>query len=200
MSSLPLVENLGEIGSPAEVAAGFLDLSYLILLDGAAGASAAADSHQLARFSFLTADPSIVVRSKGPIIEVGEGGRWRREEGDALGVVRRILAGWATEPVAGLPPFQGGAAGYIGYDFGSVLERLPAPRYDDLAIPDVVLGLYDWVIAWDHRIGAAWLVSTGAPAEGESRHRRAAERLAAARSRLAVLTAGGRCTSCYRPL
>ena len=128
--------------------------------------------HHLARFSFLAADPGIVVRSKGPVTEVGEAGSWRREEGDALAVVRRLLAGWAAEPVAGLPPFQGGAAGYIGYDFGSVLERLPAPRYDDLAIPDVVLGLYDWVIAWDHRIGTAWLISTGAPAKGEMRARR----------------------------
>ena len=37
MSSLPLVENLGEIGNPAEVAAGFLDLPYLLLLDSATG-------------------------------------------------------------------------------------------------------------------------------------------------------------------
>ena len=62
-------------------------------------------------------------------------------------------------PVSGLPPFQGGAAGYIGYDYGAVLERLPAARFDDLAIHDVVLGLYDWVIAWDHRLGTAWIVS-----------------------------------------
>ena len=51
----------------------------------------------------------------------------------------------------GLPPFQGGAAGYLAYDWGRVLERLPESRYDDLALPDAVLGIYDWVIAWDHR-------------------------------------------------
>ena len=73
--------------------------------------------------------------------------------------------------MSGLPPFQGGAAGYIGYDYGAVLERLPAPRYDDLAIPDVMLGLYDWVIAWDHRLGTAWLVSTGLPETGAARER-----------------------------
>ena len=32
-----------------------------------------------------------------------------------------------------------------------MLERIPPTRYDDLALPDVMLGLYDWVIAWDHR-------------------------------------------------
>ncbi len=62
----------------------------------------------------------------------------------------------------GLPPFQG-AAGYLGYDWGLVLESLPAPRIDDLALDDVVLGVYDWVIAWDHAESRAWIISTGLP-------------------------------------
>src|SRR6185295_18392225 len=75
-------------------------------------------------------------------------------------------------------PFQGGAAGYLGYDYGALLERLPAARYDDLAIPDVILGLYDWVIAWDHRLDTAWIVSTGLPETGAGQAARARERLA----------------------
>ena len=90
-----------------------------------------------------------------------------------MSVARALLPAQPTEPVPGLPPFQGGIAGYIGYDWGAVLERLPAPAYDDLAVPDVVLGLYDWVIAWDHRIGTAWLISTGLPESGEAQARRA---------------------------
>ncbi|HET7296146.1 MAG TPA: aminodeoxychorismate synthase component I, partial [Gemmatimonadales bacterium] len=83
-------------------------------------------------------------------------------------------------------PFQGGAAGYIGYDWGMMLERVPRPRYDDLAVPDVQLGLYDWVIAWDHAAGRAWLMSTGIPERGPARARRAAQRLASVKERLAV--------------
>ncbi len=93
---------------------------------------------------------------------------------------------------AGLPPFQGGAAGYIGYDWGRVLERLPSPRYADLDVPDVMFGLYDWVIAWDHRAGRAWLVSTGMPAEGAEREGRAVARAAQVRNWLAGGTAGRR--------
>ncbi|HEY8257585.1 MAG TPA: aminodeoxychorismate synthase component I, partial [Gemmatimonadales bacterium] len=48
----------------------------------------------------------------------------------------------------------------------------------------VLLGLYDWVIAWDHRLGTAWLVSTGIPEEGRDRGQRARERLAMVRDRL----------------
>ena len=189
-SVAPLVESLGELGDQAEVAAGFLDLPYLLLLDSATGGRGPGEAHPLGRFSFLTADPAIVVRSKGRSTQIGDGGTWRAAEGDALDVVRRLLAEWRTEPVPGIPPFQGGAAGYIGYDYGAVLERLPASRYDDLALHDVVLGLYDWVIAWDHRVGAAWVVSSGLPAAGEARVRRARERIAEVRRR--VTNAGRR--------
>src|SRR2546425_7181719 len=67
-----------------------------------------------------------------------------------------------------------------------MLERIPRPRYDDLAIPDVVLGLYDWVIAWDHQAQRAWVISTGIPEQGTARVERAARRLAFAKERLAV--------------
>src|SRR3989441_10143972 len=66
-----------------------------------------------------------------------------------------------------------------------MLERIPRPRYDDLAIPDVVLGLYDWVIAWDHQGQRAWVISTGIPEQGTARTERAAERLKFVRKRLA---------------
>jgi len=54
----PLVEPLGQTAEPAEVCARFLDLPYLVFLDSAA--------RQSAQYSFLTADPTSLVRSKGP--------------------------------------------------------------------------------------------------------------------------------------
>src|SRR5437879_7295887 len=115
-------------------------------------------------------------------------GAWTRVAGDPLTHMRTLLAPHHAEPVAEVPPFQGGAAGYLGYDWGAMLERIPRPRYDDLAIPDVVLGLYDWVIAWDHQGQRAWVISTGIPEQGTARAERAAERLKFVRKRLA----GGR--------
>ncbi len=181
----PLVDNLGAAGDPIEVVTRFLDLPYLLFLDSATGAALAGESHGLGRYSFLAADPARVVRSKGTVTELGGPGLpWTRAGADPLAAVRDLLGPFAAEPVSGLPPFQGGAAGYIGYDYGAVLERLPAARFDDLAIPDVVLGLYDWVIAWDHRLETAWIVSTGLPETGTARTARAEARLAMVRERL----------------
>jgi para-aminobenzoate synthetase component 1 len=176
----PLVEPLGETANPTEVCSRFLDLPYLLFLDSAAS------QHPDAQYSFLAADPVLIVRSKGATTEVRrrEDAAWSQVSGDALSTARSYLPGDVAEPVSGLPPFQGGLAGYIGYDWGARLEQLPVPRYDDLAIPDLVLGLYDWVIAWDHRIGTAWLISTGLPDTGAARERRARERMDLARERL----------------
>jgi para-aminobenzoate synthetase component 1 len=184
---VPLVEPLGRTADPAEVCARFLDLPYLLFLDSAA------TQHPDAQFSFLTADPSRVVRSKGARTEMRRmpEGNWSPVEGDALSVARAQLPSQTAVPIPGLPPFQGGIAGYIGYDWNAVLERLPRPRHDDLAIPDVLLGLYDWVIAWDHRIGTAWLVSTGLPHGGEAQSRHARARMELVRERLGG-RAGGR--------
>jgi para-aminobenzoate synthetase component 1 len=185
----PLVEPLGVTAQPAEICARFLDLPYLLFLDSAAGrgvTGAPAEGQQLERYSFLAADPARVIRSKGATTEIRTGSNtpWISVAGDALSVAGALLPQVPTEPVSGLPPFQGGIAGYIGYDWGAVLERLPRPRYDDLAIPDVMLGLYDWVIAWDHRIGTAWMISTGLPETGAARERRARERMELVRERL----------------
>jgi para-aminobenzoate synthetase component 1 len=196
---VPLVEPLQTPGNAAEVAERFLDLPYLLFLDSATGAgSGSAEARGLGRFSFLSADPAIVVRSKGTATEVLQDGTWRRSEGDALGVARAMLSDARIEPVPGLPPFQGGAAGYIGYDYGAVLERIPPTRYDDLALPDVVLGLYDWVIAWDHQAGAAWIVSLGLPGGGPDRERRARQRLEMVRGRAAGRRGGGTDDSVHR--
>ena len=69
-------------------------------------------------------------------------------------------------------------AGFLGYEYGRRLEQLPAPRTDDLGLPDAWLGAYDWVIAWDHLEGRAWVVARTGP-----RGRGAAGPLAESRTR-----------------
>ncbi|MDU4251376.1 aminodeoxychorismate synthase component I [Pseudomonas sp.] len=55
-------------------------------------------------------------------------------------------------------PFVGGMIGYLGYDFGRRVERLPEPNLDDLALPDARLGLYGWALVTDHEACSSQLV------------------------------------------
>src|SRR5207247_11479335 len=81
-------------------------------------------------------------------------------------------------PVAERRQCQGGAAGDVRSDCGMRRERVPRPRDEALVVPDLLLGLYDWVISWDHAAGRAWVISTGIPERGPARQKRAASRLA----------------------
>ena len=178
--SAPLVEELIPAPDPLESCARFRGLPYLLFLDSAR------DPERLGRYSFLAADPAIVVHGKGArasVLDMRTGAETPLAT-HALAGVRALLAPHQADSIRDLPPFQGGAAGYLAYDWGAVLERLPSPRWDDLAIPDVVFPIYDWVIAWDHLERRAWLISTGLPATGGEKSQRCESRFREVLSRL----------------
>jgi len=127
---------------------------------------------ELGRYSFLAADPWRVWRAPGY-----DDPRCRAELATTLDQVRQAMVEFHSERVDGLPPFQGGLAGVLSYELGRFFEDLPAARYDDLPFPQLVLGLYDVVVAWDHVAGGTWLISQGFPEwESAARRRRAVRR------------------------
>ena len=145
----------------------------------------------LGRYSYLTADPFETIRSRHGRVQLVRPGRRSRTEDrgpknanrDPLQVLRERLVRWSLDSMADLPPFQGGAAGLFSYDLCHHLERLPRPRFDEFEAPDLVLGLYDWVIALDHSSQQAWIISTGFPETEPSRRLcRANQRLAQVRA------------------
>ncbi len=115
--------------------------------------------HRLGRFSYLGADPFLLLTSKNGRITLGE----RTFTGDPFAVLQRLLRSFRLEARPDLPPFQGGAIGYLGYDLCHHLERLPYPAADDMAFPDLAMGLYDTVLAFDHAARRAFLLSSGHP-------------------------------------
>eukprot|EP00439_Symbiodinium_sp_Y106_P087837 s1_g373.t1 len=95
---------------------------------------------------------------------------------------------WPDED--GLPPFTGGFAGLFGYALGQELEKLPTPPQqpgDTATTPDIALGAYDCVLAFDCVDRRAFIVSTGLPeASPTARAVRAEARAAKWRARLAL--------------
>lgn len=157
VASLPLIEELRPMPEVWRVVRVLADQPYLLALD-----SAMLDS-PLARYSFVAAGPVAWLEGRGPAWSVRltpaapttlEPARDRAP----LDIVGDWLAAARVETVPGLPPFQGGLAGLWGYELAGQLERLPRARYDEFALPDLAVGLYSWVVAFDHCRERAWLV------------------------------------------
>ena len=73
--------------------------------------------------------------------------------------IRDVLLQHQLENLVGLPPFQGGLAGYISYEFGRQLEpHSKVPDFEKLC-PDLILHHYDTLISFDHLQEKAWVVA-----------------------------------------
>ncbi len=112
------------------------------------------------RYSFLTAEP---YRS----IELAAA----RYGDSPFTELRQLLAKTPAAAVDGLPPFQGGAVGLLSYELGRCWERLPRAPHNEFQLPAMAVGLYDWVLAWDHREGRAWVIAHGGDASSSDRGR-----------------------------
>jgi para-aminobenzoate synthetase component 1 len=178
--SIPLVEELTPWLDPWEVCRRLAPLPRLLFLDSAASPS------PLSRYSFVAADPFEWLESRRGNVAGGHG------RIDPFALLDERLKRWRVATVAGLPPFQGGAAGLFGYDLCHHLERLPRPCRDEFQTPDLAVGFYDWVVAFDRIQRRAWIVSTGFPETEPRRQRqRARHRLRAVKRRLEGGRVGG---------
>lgn len=121
------------------------------------------DPGRLGRYSFLGSDPFWTISSRGRQVTVDRGKTVTVVEADPLEQLRDLLQQCRQTGRPGLPPFYGGAVGYLAYDLGRQFETLPGWAVDDLGLPDLFLGFYDAVAAIDHRLNRLWLLSTGLP-------------------------------------
>ncbi|MES0329052.1 MAG: aminodeoxychorismate synthase component I [Dehalococcoidales bacterium] len=137
------------------------------------------DPAKLGRYSFIGADPFLVLKSRGQEISLSYGdGRKETVMGNPFDVLDGLLRRYRMETGPVPVPFSGGAVGYFSYDLCHFIERLPRTAVDDLKLPECYLAFYDTIIAFDLQQGRAYIVSCGFPEEDETaRKRRAQARL-----------------------
>ena len=161
----PLLEALEYEASMTDILASFIYTPYPVLLESAL------TTPGLGRYSYLTSDPFLVLRSKSNRVEIDRRGDIVRLEDNPFSILKELLACYQTTSIPGLPPFQGGAIGYLAYELGHQLEVLPQRAIDDLRLPEMIIGFYDWVIARDHSLNETWMISTGLPEYDEHKAR-----------------------------
>ena len=107
----------------------FKDEDYSFILDSSL-------NNSLGRYSLISAQPFEVLKYDA--------------QQHHLERLRAELDKYQVENKTDLP-FIGGAVGYLAYDLCHAIEDLPQTAQKELAIPDLYLGLYNWVIVVDHR-------------------------------------------------
>ncbi len=151
----------------------------------------ALEDARLGRFSFVGADPPLVMRLRGDVVELhgrrpafpGLDAGFRSIEGDPFETLRECLPRVGAI-VDGPPdlPFVGGAVGFLGYELGAFSEpRVTSSHDDGSSFPDAVLLLVDRLIAVDHVARRGYVLGWGFGTTHREAGRRADESLAVVR-------------------
>lgn len=135
----PLLVSELEWALPVDLFQRIRPLPYPVLLESSLRHS------ELGRYTYMTADPVEVIKPQ------------RAQPGD-LDRVDAILQKFRTTLQADLPPFQGGAVNLCSYEMQHCFEELPR-TIDDFKMPELFVGIYDWVVAFDLTAERCWLMT-----------------------------------------
>lgn len=160
MQPEPLVIPLPQVTPPVVALRAFADLPAVLLFESAL------ERDGIGRYSFLTADPFEIQSLQDATYG-----------NDPFAALRASWSRFRMATMPGLPPFQGGAAGLLSYELGHAWECLPTARFNEFQMPALAVGLYDWVLCWDHATNESWIISHGFPeTESNARSQRARQR------------------------
>lgn len=141
-------EILADLETPVSAFMKVAQGDYTFLLESVEG------GERLGRYSFIGFDPSLVLKTKNRQVEILRSKKRETfslaEEEDPLHILKRLMQEfrWVGDPT--LPPFAGGAVGYLGYDIVRFFERLPDLKPDDLQLPDCFLLFTENLLVFDH--------------------------------------------------
>ncbi|SHH87349.1 para-aminobenzoate synthetase component 1 [Caloranaerobacter azorensis DSM 13643] len=108
----------------------FKDDSFSFILDSGM------DPNRLGRYSFISSNPFKVIKVY-------------KNTTNPFDILKEELNKYKIKNSTHLP-FIGGAVGYLSYDLYKFIEKIPGSAIDDVNIPLLYLGLYNWVIVVDH--------------------------------------------------
>jgi len=123
----------------------------------------------IGRYSFIGGNPRAIIRARGSVTEITEGGATTKVDGsDPLNALKAYMSRYQPVHDPALPRFTGGAVGFIGYDMISIFEpRVPVIKEDVIGNPDMVMMVTNAIIIFD-RVNHTMKVVANAYIDGDA--------------------------------
>jgi anthranilate synthase component 1 len=118
---------------------------YSFLLESVEG------SERWARYSFLGTRPQRIFKARGDRVEIIENGEIEKLISPApLRLLEELMKGYRPVTVAGVPPFFGGALGYVAYDAVEQFHEIKNDKSDPLGMPEIFFLFVQTLVAFDN--------------------------------------------------
>lgn len=109
------------------------------------------------RYDIISAQPFIRITTQDNSTIIHTEDKEIHSKKNPLIQIKEILRQYP--PIRSHFPFSGGALGYLSYDLGKDLQGLPAHAKKVIDIPEMMVGIYDWALIFDHHQQSCHLVS-----------------------------------------
>ena len=164
-------EILADLETPVSVFRKLADSPHAFLLESVE------NGEHVGRYSFLGADPLAILKARGSHQEIVHQSDERDFEtrDSPLETLRHVMNHYRAVEDPELPPFVGGAVGYMAYDAVRYFEEIPDENPDPLGLPDCLVMLADSLVAFDH-VKRRMILVVNALVESEADAPRAYER------------------------
>jgi len=165
---IPLaVETFADLDTPLSLYLKLANQPFSYLLESVQG------GERFGRYSFigLPAETRITVRGKQVTLTTAAG-ETTQEAANPLDYIEEYRARFKVAPLAGLPRFTGGLAGYFGYDTVRYIEHKLAStqKPDVLGTPDILLMLTEQLAVIDNLSGKLTFIVYADPAQADAYH------------------------------
>lgn len=111
------------------------------------------------RYSIAAFQPDVVFSGKNHTLTIKKSGISTTLNGNPLALMKQEMEAFRVPEVEGLPDFQGGAIGYISYDYARYIEKLPQMAKDDSDIPEIYFQVFlEWFV-FDHQTETLWIMA-----------------------------------------
>ncbi len=139
-------EILADLETPVSAFLKIDDGKYSYLLESVEG------GEKWGRYSFLGTSPFLVIRAKDRRIEIIRNGKKSLFDTDEnpLLLLKKLIREYKPVAIDGLPPFFGGAVGYLAYDMIRHFEDIPLKKRNSLELPDLVFLFTDTLLIFDN--------------------------------------------------
>ena len=134
MQHLPLVVEIPNPPSASQAFEVFKDKPFSFFLDSGM------DPQRLGQYSFMGSNPFLIMKSRGRDITLIHPNGEKFVSGNPFDMLGDILQEYKLNDNPTALPFVGGAVGYLSYDLGHFIEKLPSKAVDDLQLPECYLG------------------------------------------------------------
>ena len=138
---------LADMETPVSAFYKLMPDNYAFLLESVEG------GENVARYSFLGSQPSMLFQSKGHQVTIeylAKGETVSQEHEDPLKALEEVMQNYQPVDIEGLPQFHGGAVGYMSYDMVRFVEELPDDTEDEMQLPDCFFMIAETILVFDH--------------------------------------------------